>query len=104
MRQGRTTIGAWELAKLRGVVEGDTPGQRKAALRLYLGERERRRRYAKIRDARDRERRTLVGAHMSKADADVIRFIADREGMSLTAFVRFALRLAIERSDTFRGA
>lgn len=104
MKRSRTTIGAWELAGLRGVVEGDTPEKRRAALRTYLFERERRKRYAKVRDARDRERRTLVGAHMSKEEAEFVRFIAEREGMSMTAFVRFALKLAVERSDTFRGA
>lgn len=88
---------------LRDVVAGRYMAAREEALRLYLAERERRRRYARVRDARDRTRRTLVGAHMSKADADIVRFIAEHEGVSMTAFVRFALRQAVERSDTYNG-
>ena len=89
---------------LRAIAEGRYAAAREEALRAYLYERERRRRYARVRDSKDRERRTLVGAHMSKADAEIVRFIAEHEGVSMTAFVRFALRLAIERSDTWRGA
>ena len=89
---------------LRAIAEGRYPAARHGALERYIAERERRRRYARVRDERDRERRTLVGAHMSKADADIVRFIAEREGVSMTAFVRFALRQAMERSDTYRGA
>lgn len=104
MSKDRTTIPAWELAMLRAIVAGRYPAAREDALRLYLAERERRRRYARVRDAKDRERRTLVGAHMSKADAEFVRFIAEQEGVSMTAFVRFALKQAVERSDTWRGA
>ena len=102
MRQGRTTIPAWELPMLRAMVDGRYVAAREEALRAYLHERERRRRYAKVRDERDRTRRTLVGAHMSKADAELVRFLADREDMSVTAFVRYALRRAMENSDTNR--
>ena len=89
--------------RLRAITDGPTVQEREEALAAYLLEREKRRRYARVRDRRDRERRTLVGAHMSKADADIVRFIADREGVSMTTFVRFALKLAVERSDTWRG-
>ena len=103
MKQGRTTIPAWEVRKLRAVADGRYPAAREKALREYLAERERRRRYGRVRNERDRERRTLVGAHMNRADAELVRFIADREGTSVTAFVKLALRQAIERSDTYRG-
>ena len=103
MRKGRTTIPEWELAMLDDIVDGPYPAAREEALELYIAERERRKRYARVRDARDRERRTLVGAHMSKADAELVRYIAEHEGVSMTAFVRFALRQAVERSDTWRG-
>ena len=87
---------------LRAVVDGRYPAAREEALRAYLFERERRRRYARVRDAKDRERRTLVGAHLSKADAEMIRFIANRDDLSMTAFVRHALRQAMENSDFVR--
>ena len=103
MRQGRTTIPEWELTMLDDIVGWTYPAAREEALERYIAERERRKRYARTRDGRDRERRTLVGAHMSKADAEFVRFIAEQEGVSMTAFVRFALKLAIERSDTYRG-
>ena len=104
MRQGRTTIPGWEIPMLQAIVDGRYVAAREEALRTYLAERERRRRYARVRDAKDRQRRTLVGAHMSKADAEFVRFIAEQEGVSMTAFVRLALRQAVERSDTWRGA
>ena len=104
MSGGRTTIPGWELSMLREVAEGRYAAAREEALRRYIAERERRRRYARVRDERDRERRTLVGAHMSKADAELVRFIAEHEGTSVTAFVKLALRQAVERSDTYRGA
>lgn len=88
---------------LRAIAEGPYPAARHEALERYIAEREKRRRYARIRDERDRERRTLVGAHVSRADADIVRFLADREGTSVTKFVELALRQAIERSDTYRG-
>ena len=104
MRQGRTTIPEWELRQLRAITDAPTVQERKEALAAYLHERDRRRRYARVRDRRDRERRTLVGAHLSRADAEFIRFIAQQEGTSVTKFVELALRLAVERSDTYRGA
>ena len=88
---------------LRAIAEGRYPAARHGALERYIAERERRRRYARVRDERDRERRTLVGAHMSKAEAEFVRIIAEQEGVSMTAFVRFALKQAVERSDTYRG-
>ena len=103
MREDRTTIPEWELRQLRAIADGRYPAAREAALRAYLYERDRRKRYARVRDAKDRERRTLGGAHMSKADAEFVRFIAQQEGTSVTKFVELALRRAIERSDTYRG-
>ena len=103
MPEGRTTIPEWELRKLRTITDAPTVQEREAALLDYLAERDKRRRYARVRDAKDRDRRTLVGAHMSKADAEIVRFIAEHEGVSMTQFVRFALKLAVERSDTYRG-
>ena len=103
MREGRTTIPEWELAMLREIVDGRYPAAREEALAAYLLERDRRKRYARVRDAKDRERRTLVGAHMNRADAEFVRFIAQQEDTSVTKFVELALRLAIERSDTYRG-
>lgn len=103
MREGRTTIGAWELAMLRAVVDGSDRDDRAEALRQYLFERDRRKRYARTRDGRDRTRRTLVGTHISRDVAERIRTIAELEGTSLNAFVKRALRQAIERSDTWRG-
>ena len=103
MKSNECSIPAWELRQLRAIVDGRFVAAREEALRAYLHERERRRRYARTRDERDRDRRTLVGAHVSKADAELVRFIADRECASVTAFVKLALRQAIERSDTYRG-
>ena len=104
MRQGRTTIPEWELMRLRAITDAPTVQEREEALRSYLAERDRRRRYARVRDAKDRERRTLVGAHLSRADAEMIRFMADREDLSMTAFVRLALRRAMENTDFCREA
>ena len=87
---------------LRAVAEGRYPAAREEALERYLHERERRRRYARVRDGRDRDRRTLVGAHMPLERAEMVRFIAGQEGMSVTQFVNLALRQAMERSDTVR--
>ena len=103
MKQGRTTSPEWELRRLRAIVDGRFVAAREEALREYLLERERRRRYARVRDRRDRERRTLVGAHMSRDKAEYIRWLANMEGISVTKFVELALRQAIERSDTYRG-
>ena len=102
MSQGRTTIPAWEIPMLKAIVDAKFPAAREEALRAYLAERERRRRYARVRNARDRQRRTLIGAHMSKADAEIVKLIADREDLSVTAFVRFALRRAMENSELGR--
>lgn len=95
-------IPAWEIPMLREIVEGRYPAAREAALQRYVIERSRRRRQARTRDSRDKERRTLVGAHVSRAKADQIRWIAEREDLSVTAFVNLAIRQAIERSDTGR--
>ena len=103
MRQGRTTIPPWELAMLRAIVDAKFPAQREEALAAYLHERDRRKRYARVRDRKDRERRTLVGTHVPLEKAEYIRFIAAQEGTSVTQFVNLALRQAIERSDTYRG-
>ena len=92
------------MRQLRAIVDGRYVAAREEALKIYLQERERRRRYARTRDERDRERRTLVGAHMSREKAEFIRFIAQQEGTSVTQFVNLALRQAVERSDTWRGA
>lgn len=102
MSRGRTTIPAWEGPMLRAIVEGRYPAARENALQCYIAERERRRRHAAVRDDRDRERRTLVGAHVPRAEADRVAWIAEQEDMSVTAFVKLALRQAVERSDTGR--
>ena len=103
MSGGRTTIQAWELPKLRAIMEGQTREERVEALRGYVLERDRRSRYAKVRNRRDRERRTLVGTHVPREQAEYIRWLANMEGTSVTQFVNLAIRLAIERSDTYRG-
>lgn len=74
---------------------------RKRALQDYITERERRRRHAAVRDERDRERRTLVGAHMNKADAEIITKLADLQDLSVTAFVKKALENEIRRTPYF---
>ena len=88
---------------LQAIADGRYSSARHGALERYIRERERRRRYARVRDERDRQRRTLVGAHMPLEKAEYIRFIAEQEGTSVTQFVNLALRQAIERSDTYRG-
>lgn len=93
-------IPAWELAFLREIVAGRYPAAREEALRKYVAERERRRRHAAVRDERDRERRTLVGAHVSRELAQMVAWVAEQEDMSTTAFVKLAIRQAVERSDT----
>lgn len=102
MSEGRTTIPSWELRFFKAMVEGQTMQERRQALLGYLNERERRKRYARVRSARDRERRTLVGAHMNREDAEMIRFFADRDDVSVTSFVKHALRQAMENSDFCR--
>ena len=102
MSGGRTTIPEWELKRLRAITDGPTVQQREAALLDYLTERERRKRYARVRNARDRQRRTLVGAHIPREEAELVSWLADKEDLSTTAFVKLALRQAMERSDTYR--
>lgn len=102
MRESRTTIPEWELRQLRAITDAPTVGEREEALTQYLSERERRKRYARVRNSRDRQRRTLVGAHVPQEEAELITWLANREDMSTTAFVKLAIRQAIERSDTYR--
>lgn len=103
MSGGRTTLlPSWELEALKKIVDGRYPAARVEAMADYVGERVRRRRHAAVRDPRDRERRTLVGAHVPRVQADLVAMVADREGMSVTAWVKLALRQAMERSDTYR--
>lgn len=102
MSRRRTTIPAWEEPMLRTIADGKYQAAREEALQRYVAERERRRRHASIRDERDRERRTLIGAHVSREEAELVARIADREDMSTTAFVRLAIRQAMEQSETFR--
>lgn len=96
-------IPAWEVPMLREIAESQYFWDRQDALRRYVAERERRRRHARTRDGRDRDRRTLVGAHVSRSMADQIAWIANKEDMSVTAFVKLAIRQAVERSDTYHG-
>lgn len=93
-------IPRWEGPMLRAIADGRYPAAREEALRCYVAERERRRRHAAVRDERDRQRRTLVGAHVPRALAQEIAYIADQENLSVTAFVKLAIRQAVERSDT----
>ena len=102
MSGGRTTIPEWELMRLRAITDGETVQQREAALLNYLAERERRKRYARVRNARDRQRRTLVGAHIPREEAELVAWLANQEDLSTTAFVKLAIRQAMERSDTYR--
>lgn len=102
MSRGRTTIPAWEGPMLQAIADGKYQAAREEALQRYIAERERRRRHATIRDSKDRERRTLVGAHVPRAEADMVAWIAEQEDISLTAFVKLAIRQAVERSDTGR--
>ena len=94
MTGSRTTIPEWELLKLRAITDGPTVQQREQALEEYLQERERRHRYARVRNSRDSQRRTLVGAHMPLEEAERVTWLATLEGMSTTAYVRRALELA----------
>lgn len=102
MSEGRTTIQSWEIPMLQAIVKGETPEDRTEALKAYGYEREKRSRYARVRNARDRERRTLLGAHVPRHTAQFIAWLANREGLSTTAFVNLALKQAVERSDTYR--
>lgn len=94
MSGSRTTIPEWELMHLRAIADGPTVQDREQALTLYLAERERRRRYARVRNARDSQRRTLVGAHMPLEEAERVAWLANIEGLSTTAYVKRALELA----------
>lgn len=103
MNRRPESVPAWEIPMLRAIADGRYPAAREEAMRAYINERERRRRLARTRDSRDKERRTLVGAHVSRALAQEISWIAEKEDLSVTAFVKLAIRQAIERSDTGRG-
>lgn len=98
MRGGRTTIPEWELKQLRAITDAPTVAEREQALAAYRTERERRLRYARVRDAGDRQRRTLVGAHMPLEEAERVAHLADIAGMSVTAYVKRAIREAGRRT------
>lgn len=102
MSRGPYHIPAWEGPMLERIARCMTRDAREKALQEYIAERERRRRHAAVRDQRDRERRTLVGAHVPWELAQEIAYIANREDLSVTAFVKLAIRQAVERSDTFK--
>lgn len=93
MSESRTTIPEWELMRLRAITDAPTVQQREAALMDYLNERERRKRYSRVRNARDRQRRTLVGAHVPMEEAERVAILARAAGMSTTAFVKRAIEL-----------
>lgn len=97
---GRTTIPEWEIRQLRSITDAPTVGEREQALEAYLAERERRSRYAAVRNRRDRQRRTLVGAHMPWEEAERVAHLADVAGMSVTAYVKRALQQAGEGTMT----
>lgn len=80
--------------RLRAITDGPTVQQREQAMAEYLQERERRKRYARVRNSRDRQRRTLVGAHMPWEQAERVAHLADLDGISVTAYVKRALELA----------
>lgn len=84
-------IPAWEEAMLREVVVSRYPAAREEALRAYIEERERRRRHAATRDKRDAQRRTLVGAHVSRELANQVAAAAADRGISVTALVKRAV-------------
>lgn len=71
-----------------------TPAAREQALSDYIEARALRRKYARTRDGRDKDRRTLVGAHVSRTEAQAIAEMAANHDMSVTAYVRHALRVA----------
>lgn len=79
--------------RLRAITDGQTVQQRERALMDYLDERERRKRYARVRNTRDRQRRTLIGAHVPQEEAERVAILANAAGMSTTAFVRRAVEL-----------
>lgn len=80
--------------RLRAITDGPTVQQREQALAEYLQERERRHRYARVRNSRDSQRRTLVGAHMPLEEAERVTWLATLEGMSTTAYVKRAIEQA----------
>ena len=102
MSRGPYHIPAWKRPMLARVARCMTQTAREKALQEYVAERERRRRHATVRDDRDKERRTLVGAHVSRELAELVGYVANQEDMSTTAFVKLAIRQAVERSDTGR--
>lgn len=80
------------------MAEGRYPAAREAALQRYFAERERRGRYARVRNQRDRERRTLLGAHVPQELAYVAGKCATAEGLSMTAYVRKAVERAMQET------
>lgn len=80
--------------QLRSITDAPTVQQREAALADYLSERERRKRYARVRNHRDRQRRTLVGAHMPLEEAERVAWLASIAGLSVTAYVKRAIEQA----------
>lgn len=99
MNQKPYHIPAWEIPLLREIVDGRYPAARIAALERYTTERERRRRHAAVRDSRDPERRTLVGAHVPRRIADQVAVMAELEGTSVTAWVREAIQRKAREAD-----
>lgn len=103
MRGSRTTFAPWELPHLKAIIDGQTREARVAAMHKYAAEMEVRRRYARVRDQRDRKRRTLVGAHMPQEQAYMVAKLAEAQGLSVTAYVKRALdrtaRADLARAD-----
>lgn len=83
---------------LREIAEGRYPAAREDALQRYVAERERRGRYAAVRNRKDRERRTLLGAHVPQELAYIAGKCAMAEGLSVTAYVRRAVERAMEET------
>lgn len=102
MSRGPYHIQAWEGPMLRAIADGKYQAAREDALQRYIAERERRHRHAAVRNERDKERRTLVGAHVSRELAELVGYVASQENVSTTAFVKLAIRQAVERSDSGR--
>ncbi|MDE6591041.1 MAG: hypothetical protein K2K53_12020 [Oscillospiraceae bacterium] len=99
-------IPAWEEPMLREIAEARYSAAREEALQRYITERERRRRHARTRDSRDKERRTLVGAHVPREQAYMVAKMAEAKGMSVTAFVKQAVFQAAReaQAEADRGA
>ena len=91
---------------LREIAEARYSAAREEALQRYITERERRRRHARTRDSRDKERRTLVGAHVPREQAYMVAKMAEAKGMSVTAFVKQAVFQAAReaQAEADRGA